>query len=330
MSEPVLAPEEIEALMAEVDSSEHTEAMFASLPPVQQPEQVDAFHFSDSADEGPSQYPMFVNLQERMVEIMDEEWDEMFQRDITIQVARLDSTLYKDLISITEPQVYFVFEVEAYGRMMFTFDTAIIVAFVDAMLGGDGEATDDPQTLSPVELRLAERIAIKLAAMLGEVWGPVHPMEFKPYKIDYDPQFLAVTGAMEKCFSTYFEAQLSDTLTGNMGVHYPRPFLEPMLELLRATVSDEPKDTDHEWHNSLMQCISNTPADLRFELGRSQMDIGSFLKLKPGDMLPFTTRASSPCSLWVEDIALFLAKPGEQLGSLAAEIIEPIQDGGVS
>jgi len=50
MSEPILAPEEIEALMAQVDPSEHTQAMFASLPPVNQPDQVDAFHF-DSADE---------------------------------------------------------------------------------------------------------------------------------------------------------------------------------------------------------------------------------------------------------------------------------------
>jgi len=330
MSEPVLAPEEIEALMAEVDSTEQTDAMFASLPPVPQPEQVETFQFDDSADEGPSHYPMFVNLQERMVEMMDEEWDELFQRDITIQVARLDSTLYKDLIAVTEPQVYFVFEVEAYGRMMFTFDTPIIVAFVDAMLGGEGEATDAPATLSPVEMRLSERIAIKIAAMLSELWEPVHPMQFKPFKLDYDPQFLAVTGAMEKCFSVYFEAQLSDTLTGNMGIHYPRPFLEPVLELLRATVSDEPKETDNAWTNSLMECISNTPADLRFELGHCQMDIGSFLKLQPGDMLPFKTRTQTPCSLWIEDTPLFQARPGEQGGTLAAEIIEPIQPGGVS
>ena len=327
MTEPILAPEEIEALMAEVAPSEQTEALFASLPPITQPEHVEPFHFSAADEDSPERYPMFVSLQERLVEMMDEQWDELFKRDVTLQVDHLDKTIYKELITVEQPQVYFVFEVEEYGRMMVTFDTAIIVAFVDAMLGGEGEASDDPQTLSPVEMRLSERIAEKLAKTLGELWKPVHEMTFIPLKIDYDPQFLAVTGAMEKCFSVYFEAKLSDELTGNYSMHYPHPFLEPILDKLRATVSDEPSETDTEWTNGLMERISLTPTELRFELGRCQIDIGTFLSLKAGDFLPLKTRTHDPCTLWVEETPLFYAKPGEQEGTLAAEILDPIQPG---
>jgi len=330
MSEPILAPEEIEALMAQVAPSEHAEALFASLPPVKQPEQVDAFHFDSADEDSPERYPMFVNLQERLVEMLDEQWDELFKRDVTIQLERMESSIYKDIIAIDKAQVYFVFEVEGYGRMMFTFDTAIIVAFVDAMLGGDGESTDNPQTLSPVELRLSERIAEKMANLLCDLWAPVHVLAFKPYKLDYDPQFLAVTGAMETCFSAYFEAKISDDLTGQLGVHYPRPFLEPMLELLRVTLSDEPTETDSEWSNSLMQRISQTPAEMCFELGRCQIDIATFLSLKPGDALPLKTRSTDPCSIWIEDIPMFQARAGEQDGMLAAEVIKPIHPGDLS
>jgi len=330
MSEPILAPEEIQALMAEVAPSEHAEALFASLPPIKQPEHVDAFHFDNSDEDSPERYPMFVNLQERLVEMLDEQWDELFKRDISIQLSGLDNSVYKDLITVDKAQVYFVFEVEGYGRMMLTFDTAIIVAFVDAMLGGDGESTDSPKTLSPVELRLSERIAEKMASLLSNLWAPVHTLAFRPYKLDYDPQFLAVTGAMEKCFSAYFEAKLSDDLTGQLGVHYPRPFLEPMLELLRVTLSDEPTETDTEWSDSLMHCISQTPANVCFELGRCQIDIGAFLALKAGDFLPLKTRSTDPCSLWIEDIPMFQARAGEKDGVLAAEIIKPIHPGGLS
>jgi len=330
MSEPILAPEEIEALMAEVAPSEHAEAMFAALPPVKQPEQVDVFHFDSADEDSPERYPMFVNLQERLVEMLDEQWDELFKRDVTIQVSRMESSVYKDLITVDKAQVYFVFDVEDYGRIMLTFDTAIIVAFVDAMLGGDGESTDNPQTLSPVELRLSERIAEKMASLLSDLWAPVHALAFKPYKLDYDPQFLAVTGAMETCFSTYFEAKISDELTGQLGIHYPRPFLEPMLDILRVTLSDEPTETDSEWTHSLMQRIAQTPADVCFELGRCQIDIATFLSLKPGDSLPLKTRSTDPCSLWIEDIPMFQAKAGEQDGVLAAEIIKPIHPGGLS
>ncbi|MBL4759242.1 MAG: FliM/FliN family flagellar motor switch protein [Mariprofundaceae bacterium] len=330
MSEPILAPEEIEALMAEINPAEQTEAMFASLPPMPQPQHVDTYQFSHVDQDSPDRYPMFVNLQERLVEMLDEQWDELFKRDISVQLDRLESTVYKELISVEKPQVYFVFEAEGHGRMMATFDTAMIVAFVDAMLGGDGEASDEPETLSAVELRLSERIAEKVSQTLGKLWHPVYPITFNTYKLDHDPQFLAVTGAMEKCFSSYFNVKLSDSLTGQLGIHYPLPFLEPMLEMLRVALSDETTGNDSEWTNDLMQRIAQTSADVCFEMGRCHIDIGTFLALKPGEFLPIKIRPNDPCSLWVENIPMFQARAGEREGILAAEIIEPIHHGGLS
>jgi len=331
MSEPILAPEEIEALIAEIKPSEQTDAMFASLPPMAQPTQVESFSFDHVDENSPDRYPMFVNLQERLVEVFDEQWDELFKRDISVVLSHLESSVYKDLISTEQPLVYFVYEVEEHGRMLVTFDTALIVAFVDAMLGGDGEASDNPESLSPVELRLSERIADKIGETLSKLWKPIHPFDFQIHKLDHDPQFLAVTSAMEKCFSTYFDVKLSESLTGQIGVHYPLPFLDPILEILRVAVSDEPTSTDNEWSDLLMQRISQTSANVCFELGRCQIDIGTFLALKPGEFLPLTTRPNDPCSLWVENIPMFQARAGDKEGILAAEILDPIQhDGGIS
>ncbi|TLS66709.1 flagellar motor switch protein FliM [Mariprofundus erugo] len=328
MSEPILAPEEIAALMAEVDSGEQTEAIFATLPPIIQPADVKSFQFDGRDDESPERYPMFVNLQERLVEMLDEQWDELFRRDISVQVSSLENLLYRDIISVDAPQVYFVFEAEGYGRILISFDTALIVAFVDAMLGGDGEASGNPQTLSAVEMKLANRIGDKISKTLSDLWGPVHPLEFSLERLDYDPQFLAVTGAMEKCFSTFFDIKLNDELTGQMGIYYPRPFLEPLMDILRVTVSDDTVENDDEWTGNLLDRLSLTQASLRLELGRCQINIGSFLAMKPGDFLPLSTRTTDPCSLWIEDIPLFEARPGEKNGVLAAEIIQPVQHGG--
>ena len=330
MSEPILAPEEIEALMAKVAPSEETEALFAALPPIKQPEQVDEYHFGSADDDSPSRYPMFVNLQERLVEMLDEQWDELFRRDISVQVDKLESTVYKDLITVEEPQVYFVFEVDGYGKMLMTCSTAMIVAFVDAMLGGEGESSDAPQSLSAVELRLSERIAEKLASSLSELWAPVHVLDFQVHKLDDDPQFLAVTSAHEKCFSAYFKVKISDTLSSPFGIHYPHPFIEPMLDSLRVTVSDEPTETDTEWADALMDSISHTPTNIRFQLDRCQIDIGTFLELKPGDFLPMKIRQNELCTIWIEDTCMFEARPGDQNGMLAAEIVAHSKPGGKS
>jgi len=329
MSEPILAAEEIEALMAEVAPGEETEAIFASLPPLTQPAHVEAYHFEAHDDENPGRYPMFTNLQERLVEMLDEQWSELFKRDISIQVGSLESLFYKDIIVIDTPQVYLVFEADSFGRMLVSFDTALIVAFVDAMLGGDGEASDKPLTLSAVELRLSERIADKIGKTLSALWQPVYPLDFVLHKLDYDPQFLAVTSAMEKCFSAFFEIKLNEELSGRMGIYYPRPFLEPMLDLLRVTVSDDAANSDPEWTDSLVQRLAEAPAALRFELGRCQINIGTFLQMKAGDFLPISMRVNDPCSLWIDEILLFQARPGEKDGGLAAEIIEPTPPGGI-
>ncbi|MDQ6993377.1 MAG: flagellar motor switch protein FliM [Mariprofundus sp.] len=329
MSEPILAPEEIEALMAEVAPEEKTDAIFASLPPIKQPENITEFKFDMSGEDSPERYPMFVNLQERLSELLDSQWDELFHQDISVVVSSLENMMYKDVISVDVPQVYFVYEVEGYGRMLISFDTALVVAFIDAMLGGEGEASDKPQTLTAVELRLSERIANKLGDTMSELWLPVHPMTFTMSKLDYDPQFLAVTSAKENCFSCFFDIKISEDLSGQMGIYYPRPFLEPILETLRVTVSDEAGDTDMEWTNHLVDSIAQTSASVRFELTRCQINIGDFLHMKPGDFLPINARPNDPCSLWVDEIHLFYAKPGEQAGVLAAEIIEPAPIGGV-
>ena len=113
-----------------------------------------------------------------------------------------------------------------------------------------------------------------------------------------------------------------------MESHYPRQFLEPMLETLHVAISDEPSDSDSEWRDSLVDRIAMTPASVCFELGRCQIDIETFLNLKPGDALPLSVRANEACALSVEGIPMFLARPGEQQGALAAEIIEAIQSGG--
>ena len=85
----MLAPEGIEDLMAEVRPSEHSDVMFATLPPIKQPEKVDKFLFAGSDEDSPERYPMFVNLQERLVEMLDEQWKELFRRDISVHVREL-------------------------------------------------------------------------------------------------------------------------------------------------------------------------------------------------------------------------------------------------
>lgn len=327
-AKPILEPEEIEALMASVAPGETVEALFATLPPLKQPENVEDFSFDGGGGDGPGRYPLFVNLQERMVEALKEQWSDNFSREIMVKFQNMDQIPYGDVIKTEEPQVFFAYSVKGFGRMMLSFDLPLIVAYVDAMLGGNGEAYgEEILALSPVEKSLSERIAHSLEMHLENAWKPVTVLDFELFKIDTDPQFLAVASSYEACFSMQFEIQLDENVNGVFALHYPRTFLEPMLDNLRSTMSDEPASVDKDWEQRLQNSLNDVPITMRLEMGQCKINVGQFLNLSPGDYLPLKVSESEPSILWVDQMPMFQAQAGSQDGMLAAELIHKIHGG---
>ncbi|MES0371864.1 MAG: FliM/FliN family flagellar motor switch protein [Mariprofundaceae bacterium] len=333
-SKPVLEPEEIDALMASMAPDEQAEAMFASLPPLPQPESVEAYDFTGDGDD-PEKYPLFVNVQDRLIEALAEQWGDVFEREITTSDQGMSEKSYLDIINEETFRVYFAFSVEGHGRMMVTFETPLIVAHIDAMLGGAGESLGEAsETLSPVEYRLAKRIASSLETMLEDAWKPVHVMDFELFKIDTDPQFLAVAGSTDNCFSIDFEIKLDEASNedakGIFSLHYPRAFLEPILEDLSSTVSDEVVAVDQAWEVEMEQAMESIPLSLHVVFGECTLDIAKFLKLAPGDMLPLNKAEREPAVLSTDSMPMFEVMVGSQDGKLAFEIMNEINHGGAS
>ena len=327
-AKPILEPEEIEALVASVAPGETVEALFATLPPLKQPDNVEDFSFDSADDDGPSRYPLFVNLQERMAEALKEQWSDTFTNDVMVSFKDMDQMLYSDVIGNPEPQVFFAYSVEGFGRMMLSFDLPLIVAHVDAMLGGSGEAYgEEILTLSPIEKSLSERIAQSLEMHLEHAWKPVSVLDFVLFKIDTDPQFLAVASSSEACFSMRFEIALDADVKGMFSLHYPRTFLELMLDNLRSTTSDEPAAADPDWEQQLQASLNHVPLTMRLEMGQCEINVGQFLNLSPGDYLPLKVSESEASVLWIDDMPMFQAKAGSQDGMLAAELIQKIHGG---
>jgi len=327
-NKPILEPEEIEALVASVAPGETVEALFATLPALKQPEAIEEFSFESAGGDGPGRYPLFVTLQERMAEALKDQWSDIFNREITAVLKNKEQVSYKDVISNEEAKVFFAYSVEGFGRMMLSFDLPLIVAYVDAMLGGNGESYgEEILDLSPVERRLSERIAQSLELHMEQAWKPVAVLDFVLHKIDTDPQFLAVAGSHDLCFSMHFELQLDEDVKGVFSLHYPRTFLEPMLENLRSAMSDEPTAVDQDWEQKLQDSLNSVPITMRLEMGQCKMNVGQFLSLSPGDYLPLKVSESEPSTLWVDRIPMFQAKVGSQDGILAAELIQEIHGG---
>jgi len=324
--EPILAPEEIDALMQAVAPGEQAHALLAMLPAIEQPKEVTDFDFSSVSESGPERYPLIYTLQQRMTEDLKEHWSEMFRREISISAEAIEQKTYHEILEETDvKQVYLVYVVDGFGRMLVTCDMPLIIAHVDAMLGGTGEVFGEgAEVLSPVENKLSLRVGHALAKHLTSMWKPVSPMNFVLEKIEVESQFLSVASGSDPCFSLVHNIKVAEDFRGDLKLHFPRTFLEPVLDSLRVGSSDEQTVKDAEWESLLQKSLEQVPLIVRLELGQCNINIKQFLALRSGDFLPLSKSESEPSTLWVSSSPMFEAMPGSQDGNLAAELTKQL------
>jgi flagellar motor switch protein FliM len=325
--EPILEAEEIAALMKAVVPEEKAVALFAALPPVEQPKKIDSFEFNGNADVGPESFPMFSNMHERVAEMVTERWTHTLHRDIPVFFKDLLKRSYLDILDTDTPRVYFTVDSPGLDSMLIVLDMPLVIAYIDAVLGGDGIPDSERITLTAVETRLAGRIVDMFELILSRLWQPVRSLKLQLRRIDIDPMSLALTAEDTTCFSVTHIIVLDEEVRGEFSLHYPLPFLEPMLEMMRMHDRVKTQTVDQEWEMALQASIDDVPLTLRLELERCRMQVGDFLRLQPGDFLPLKIPEGEPLTLWAASLPMFLAQPGQHQGMLAAEIIGSINGG---
>jgi len=329
MSEPVLNPEEVSALLQTVAPQETASALLATLPPLAQPQQVDDFKFGENQIAGPENYPMFSSLHEQtLAQLIIDRWQHDFRRDIPAFFKELKEQSYLDILDSDEERLYFTLEVPGLGSMLAVLDTNLALSYVDAMLGGSGDVSDrEDMTLTMVEIKLAERVAESIGNILTRLWKPVREIHFTLARLDADPMALALTAEDVTCFSAAQIIVLGEDVRGELSVHYPLPFLEPMLEAMRNKDKPATQIVDRQWVTALKTAVDQVPLQVILEMGRCHTHVQNFMYMQPGDMLPLTVAEDDPATIWIEGLPAFHARPGAQHGMLAAEILNPINTG---
>lgn len=326
MNEPVLNKGEIQALLGAMAPEEEANALLASFPQMPQPDNIDAFEFREEEKSGLSDNPRFTQMHDRFTEVLMMNWKINFTQSISVFFKETVESSYFEVLDSDEPRVYFTLESPGMGSMLVILDKALVVSYIDALLSGCGEVIPDEETaLTPLELKLAERIATSTAAMLDDLWQPIIKLDLKLKQIDMDPMTLLMTAEDELCFSVTNVIVLGEEVRGEISLCYPFSFLEPMLITMRSQAREQTGSIDEEWNSQLKSSILHTPVELRLELGRCKIRVQDFLNFKIGDFLPITMPEREPAKLWIDKYQSYLATPGQQDGMLAAEILDTIK-----
>lgn len=326
---PILAPEEISALLAEMAPEEEAQALFATLPPMLQPAQIEDISFEQMKSDGPEKYEPFVKLHERMSQHLMDRWLVPYFKDAVVSLQGIEAEHLAAVLDGERDQLFLVYDCIPQGRLLMTIDKVLIVALVNVMLGGKGDISyEAPGTLSPVELRLAQRIATKLAVPVARSWERVPTFALTLKSIEPSSQKMLAALKLEECTTAKFQLQLNDRFEGALHIHYLPSFTVPVLEMMRSSSAEEEAEPDQVWQQQLLETLESVPATLKLELGCCWLNVNDFLHLKEGDFLPLKVRETDPVKLYVESVPMFWALPGQQDGMVAAEIMGTISEVG--
>jgi len=322
-NEPLLQPEEVNALISSFAPEDELVSALESLPRLKQPEHVSQISIEKLGSEGLEHFTPFIKVHESLSEMIADQWlESIAPGHCSIDPPIVSRAKLRDLIEKEDEYVFMACESEHYGRYLIDIETHLLIAFIDALLGGKCETLrEKPCVISKVELKLSQHIADMLIEFVDNVWQEATSRELKTraYKIDPNVQFLSVAPATEVFVSVIMHVKVAET-EGIIEVHYPQSYIDPMVKLLRQVGDSDEAERDPVWEAMLCRQIAACQADVALKVGHLKLSISDFLNIREGDFLPLHVNENDVMELFVSGKCKYLANAGQKNGMLAAEI----------
>ena len=110
---------------------------------------------------------------------------------------------------------------------------------------------------------------------------------------------------------------------GDIHVTLPYSMIEPIREQLDAGVQSDRVEKDERWVATLREQIKHATVEASCELTRLDITLGQLMRLKSGDVIPFTMPRT--IELAVENVPLFFGSFGTHAGNNAVRIHDAIR-----
>ncbi|MGN6227759.1 flagellar motor switch protein FliM [Dyella sp.] len=202
------------------------------------------------------------------------------------------------------------------GTALVVMEPRLVFTVIDNFFGGDGRyhARIEGRDFTATENRVIQIMLVELFAAMVEAWAPVLPLEFEYLNSEINPQFANIVSPTETVVVSRFHVEL-DGGGGEIHLTLPYAMVEPIRTLLDAGVQSDRVDRDDRWSETLHEEILDADVELSTLLLETEISIGDFLQLRPGDVIPvqlpeFTT-------VFAEDVPIFRGRYGQANGHKA-------------
>jgi flagellar motor switch protein FliM len=208
------------------------------------------------------------------------------------------------------------------GTALAVLEPRLVFTVIDNFFGGDGRyhARIEGRDFTPTENRVIQIVLAELFTAMVEAWTPVMPLEFEFMNSEINPQFANIVSPTETVVVSRFHVEL-DGGGGEIHMTLPYSMIEPIRTLLDAGVQSDRVERDERWIASLHEEVMDAEVGLSVLLGETQISIGDFLSLRPGDVIPL--QVPELATVFAEDVPIFRGRYGQIDGRSAVRFQTP-------
>ncbi|PXV52598.1 flagellar motor switch protein FliM [Dyella jiangningensis] len=208
------------------------------------------------------------------------------------------------------------------GTALVVMEPRLVFTVIDNFFGGDGRfhARIEGRDFTPTENRVIQIMLTELFAAMVEAWSPVLPLNFEYLNSEINPQFANIVSPTETVVVSKFHIEL-DGGGGEIHLTLPYAMVEPIRTLLDAGVQSDRVDRDHRWAEMLQDEVLDAEVELSSLLLETRINIGDFLRLRPGDVIPIQLPELS--TVFAEDVPIFRGVYGQNNGRTAIRFHTP-------
>lgn len=199
------------------------------------------------------------------------------------------------------------------GTALVMFEPRLVFTVIDNFFGGDGRyhARIEGRDFTPTENRVIQIILAELFKAMTEAWAPVLGLGFEYVSSEINPQFANIVSPTETVVISRFHVEMGG---GGGEIHLTLPYamIEPIRSLLDAGVQSDRVDRDDRWAETLREEVLDADVGLSSLLLETQLSIGEFLHLRPGDVIPI--QLPELVTVYAEDVPVFRGHYGQSGG----------------
>ena len=203
------------------------------------------------------------------------------------------------------------------GTGLAVMEPRLVFTVIDNFFGGDGRyhARIEGRDFSPTENRVIQILLAEVFASMVEAWAPVMPVQFEFLNSEINPQFANIVSPTETVVVSRFHVEL-DGGGGEIHLTLPYSMVEPIRVMLDAGVqSDRMGERDERWIHFLHEEVMDAEVELSSLLMETQINIGEFLGLRVGDVIPISL--PDVTTVFAEDVPVFRGQYGQSNGRYA-------------